>query len=351
MTAENFKIIFLGLLFFTTIVEVYLSLRQIKSVASNRNNIPTAFRAIIKKKDHHKAAGYTHEKSKLNIINFIFQAAFIYFLTIGGGINYLYQFLNAHLNTNTSSFGVALIFLLLFISSVVDIPFNLFKIFGIDAKFGFNKMNLRLYISDLLKQSVITIAFVIPLLYTSLWIFQSLGDFWWIWLWLFISFFNILMLIIYPLFIAPLFNKFKSLDNKKTINEIEMLMKKCGFESKGLYVMNGSIRSTHGNAYFTGFGKAKRIVFFDTLLKRLNINEIKAVLAHELGHFAHNHVKKRIAIILLISFLGLFLLDYLKNQDWFYYGLGLNYQSDATALIAFFIFTPYILFFIKPIVV
>ncbi len=349
MTAENFKIIFLGLLFFSTLVEVYLSLRQINSVESNRNNIPTAFRAIIKKKDHQKAAGYTHEKSKLNIINFIFQAAFVYFLTIGGGINYLYQFLNAHLNPNTSSFGVALIFLLLIISSIVDIPFNLFRIFRIDAKFGFNKMNLLLYLTDLLKQSLISIVFMIPLLYISLWIFQSLGEFWWIWLWFFISFFNILMLIIYPLFIAPLFNKFKPLDNKKTISEIETLMKKCGFESKGLYVMNGSIRSTHGNAYFTGFGKAKRIVFFDTLLKRLNINEIKAVLAHELGHFAHNHVKKRIAIILLISFLGLFLLDYLKNQDWFYFGLGLNYQSDATALIAFFIFTPYIMFFIKPI--
>ncbi|MEK9771208.1 MAG: M48 family metallopeptidase [Nitrosomonadales bacterium] len=349
MSAENFKIIFIGLLIFSTFVEIYLSFRQIKSVDSNRNNIPMNFRAIIQKKDHHKAASYTSAKSNLNIINLIFQAIFVYCLTIGGGINYFYEILNIYFKLNPNTFEVTLILLLLAISSFVDIPFNLYKTFKIDAKFGFNKMNLRLYLTDLLKQSAISMIFMIPLLYISLWIFSSLGDFWWVWLWLFISLFNVSMLIIYPLFIAPLFNKFKPLDDKKTVHEIEKLMKKCGFKSNGLYVMNGSIRSTHGNAYFTGFGKAKRIVFFDTLLERLNINEIKAVLAHELGHFAHNHVKKRIMIILFISLLGLFFLDYLKNQDWFYFGLGLNYQSDAMALIAFFIFTPLLMFFIKPI--
>ncbi len=343
----TFTYIFLFLLILSTLTEIYLSIRQNASALKNQNVVPSDFKKIVKPKDHKKAALYTSAKAKINILGFIVQGVFLYILTLGGLINYINE-LALQFFDNEILQGVVLIFSVIILSSIIEAPLGLIKTFVIDEKFGFNKMTLSLYLSDLVKQSLVSIIIMLPVIFIALWIFGNLGDYWWFWLWIFLSIFNVTMLAIYPLYIAPIFNKFKPMEDKKLKAKIEQLLKKCGFESDGLYVMNGSLRSTHGNAYFTGFGKAKRIVFFDTLLEKLSPNEILAVLAHELGHFAHNHVKKRIVFLFVLSFIGLYFLDLLKSNDWFYLGLGVESQTNAIALLLFFLISPLFLFFVRP---
>ena len=343
----TFTYIFLFLLILSTLTEIYLSIRQNASALKNQNVVPSDFKKIVKPKDHKKAALYTSAKAKINILGFILQGVFLYILTLGGLINYINE-LALQFFDNEILQGVVLIFSVIILSSIIEAPLGLIKTFVIDEKFGFNKMTLSLYLSDLVKQSLVSIIIMLPVIFIALWIFGNLGDYWWFWLWIFLSIFNVTMLAIYPLYIAPIFNKFKPMEDKKLKAKIEQLLKKCGFESDGLFVMNGSLRSTHGNAYFTGFGKAKRIVFFDTLLEKLSPNEILAVLAHELGHFAHNHVKKRIVFLFVLSFIGLYFLDLLKSNDWFYLGLGVESQTNAIALLLFFLISPLFLFFVRP---
>ena len=343
-----FSNIFLTLLILSCATEVYLSIRQNNSAIKHSLTVPNDFKKIIKIKDHTKAAAYTSAKTKINIVGLIVQALFLYLITLGGWINEFNTIISAYFSSEIIQ-GVALILIIMILSSLIELPLGLYKTFIVDEKFGFNKMTLSLFISDLFKQSMVSLIIVVPVIYVALWIFGNLGESWWIWLWVFFSIFNVVMLAVYPLYIAPLFNKFNPMMDKELKSKIEILLKKCGFESDGLFVMNGSLRSTHGNAYFTGFGKAKRIVFFDTLLERLTHNEILAVLAHELGHFAHNHVKKRIFALFLISFVGLYLLDFLKTNEWFYFGLGVTEQSNATALLLFVLISPLVLFFIRPI--
>jgi len=343
----TFTYIFLFLLILSTLTEIYLSIRQNASALKNQNVVPSDFKKIVKPKDHKKAALYTSAKAKINILGFIIQGVFLYILTLGGLINYINE-LALQIFDNEILQGVVLIFSVIILSSIIEAPLGLIKTFVIDEKFGFNKMTLSLYISDLIKQSLVSIIIMLPVIFIALWIFGNLGDYWWFWLWIFLSIFNVTMLAIYPLYIAPIFNKFKPMEDKKLKAKIEQLLKKCGFESDGLFVMNGSLRSTHGNAYFTGFGKAKRIVFFDTLLEKLSPNEILAVLAHELGHFAHNHVKKRIVFLFVLSFIGLYFLDLLKSNNWFYLGLGVESQTNAIALLLFFLISPLFLFFVRP---
>ena len=343
-----FSNIFLTLLILSCATEVYLSIRQNNSAIKHSLTVPNDFKKIIKIKDHTKAAAYTSAKTKINIVGLMVQALFLYLITLGGWINEFNTIISAYFSSEIIQ-GVALILIIMILSSLIELPLGLYKTFIVDEKFGFNKMTLSLFISDLFKQSMVSLIIVVPVIYVALWIFGNLGESWWIWLWVFFSIFNVVMLAVYPLYIAPLFNKFNPMMDKELKSKIEILLKKCGFESDGLFVMNGSLRSTHGNAYFTGFGKAKRIVFFDTLLERLTHNEILAVLAHELGHFAHNHVKKRIFALFLISFVGLYLLDFLKTNEWFYFGLGVTEQSNATALLLFVLISPLVLFFIRPI--
>jgi STE24 endopeptidase len=234
------------------------------------------------------------------------------------------------------------------VSAAIDIPFEYYKTFTVDEKFGFNKMTKAMFFSDLVKHSLVGLALGLPILFVALWLMQGAGSFWWFYLWVVWSVFNILMLAVYPTFIAPLFNKFTPLSDESLKNRIEALLTKCGFKSQGLFVMDGSARSSHGNAYFTGFGSSKRVVFFDTLLSRLNTDEIEAVLAHELGHFKHHHVIKRIAMMFFVSFLGLALLGWLMNQAWFYNGLGVTTQSNHMALILFLLVSPVFLFILRP---
>ena len=346
--ASTFTNLIIVLIAITALSQIWLSRRHIGFVSQHRKKVPVPFKDIIKIKDHQKAADYTIDKSKLNILGLAVEAIFLYFITIGGGIEWINQYL-AQYQLSEITLGAMLIIAVMVISSIVEMPMGLYKTFVIDEKYGFNRMTYGIFISDLIKQSILGLIIGLPVLYLSLWIIGNLGDLWWLWLWVFISAFNFIMLAVYPLFIAPLFNKFEPMKNKTLANQIEKLLNKCGFESSGLFVMNGSLRSNHGNAYFTGFGKSKRIVFFDTLLEKLSGKEIEAVLAHELGHFHHNHVKKRIILMFLVSFIGLYILGLLKESTWFYEGLGVSTMTDANALLLFLLVSPLFVFFIRPV--
>jgi STE24 endopeptidase len=228
------------------------------------------------------------------------------------------------------------------------VPFDYFKTFNIDARFGFNKMTPAMFFQDMAKHALVGLAMGLPLLFAALWLMQGAGSYWWLWLWCVWAAFNLLVLAIYPTFIAPLFNKFSPLTDGTLKTRIEALLAKCGFKSQGLFVMDGSKRSSHGNAYFTGFGSNKRVVFFDTLLERLDTDEIEAVLAHELGHFKRRHVIKRIVMMFAVSFAGLALLGWLKQADWFYTGLGVATPSDHMALLLFLLVSPVLTFLLRP---
>jgi STE24 endopeptidase len=234
------------------------------------------------------------------------------------------------------------------LTSLIDLPFDFYKTFVIDEKFGFNKMTVSMFIGDLVKHGLLGLALGGPILLLALWLMQGAGAYWWLYLWFAWSIFNLIMLAVYPSFIAPLFNKFSPLHDEQLKTRIESLLTKCGFKSQGLFVMDGSTRSSHGNAYFTGFGASKRVVFFDTLLARLNTDEIESVLAHELGHFKHHHVIKRIIMLFSVSFLGLALLGWLMQQPWFYTGLGVQNASNYMALMLFLLVSPVFLFLLRP---
>ena len=342
----TFYYLFIFLLITTTIFQVWLTKRHIAHIHKNKTKVPAAFSKKISISDHKKAADYTISKSNIGIIDLFIQAIFLYLITLGGGINILTDTFSNLIN-NQLVIGAMVIISVMLISSLIDLPLNIYKTFNIDERFGFNRMTAQIFILDLIKQSILSIVIGIPILLISLWIISNLGGLWWLWLWVFISVFNFLMLILYPTYIAPFFNKFLPLKDVKLKTKIEKLLLKCGFKSNGLFVMNGSLRSNHGNAYFTGFGNSKRIVFFDTLLEKLSHKEIKAVLAHELGHFHHNHVKKRIILMFVMSFIGLYVLGILKDSAWFYESLGVI-QSDANGLLLFLLVSPLFIFFIRP---
>lgn len=342
----TFYYLFIFLLITTTIFQVWLTKRHIAHIHKNKTKVPAAFSKKISISDHKKAADYTISKSNIGIIDLFIQAIFLYLITLGGGINILTDTFSNLIN-NQLVIGAMVIISVMLISSLIDLPLNIYKTFNIDERFGFNRMTAQIFILDLIKQSILSIVIGIPILLISLWIISNLGGLWWLWLWVFISVFNFLMLILYPTYIAPFFNKFLPLKDVKLKTKIEKLLLKCGFKSNGLFVMNGSLRSSHGNAYFTGFGNSKRIVFFDTLLEKLSHKEIEAVLAHELGHFHHNHVKKRIILMFVMSFIGLYVLGILKDSAWFYESLGVI-QSDANGLLLFLLVSPLFIFFIRP---
>lgn len=347
--ANTLTLLFVGLLAFSTMIRFWLGRRQISHVQHHRNAVPAAFTDDISLDAHQKAADYSAAKTKIALYEMIAQAILLFLLTIGGGLQLIDNFWQPYLGDYEILKGAAVICTALLLSSIVDIPFEYYKIFTVDEQFGFNKMTPKMFFADLIKHSLVGIALGAPILFVALWLMQGAGEYWWFYLWVVWTIFNIIMLSVYPTFIAPLFNKFTPLSDESLKTRIESLLTKCGFKSQGLFVMDGSIRSSHGNAYFTGFGNSKRVVFFDTLLERLNTDEIEAVLAHELGHFKHHHVVKRIIMIFVMSFVGLALLGWLINQPWFFEGLGVSTQSNHMALILFMLVSPVFLFFIRPI--
>lgn len=339
---------FISLLIITTLIRTWLSNRHISYVNAHRDLVPLAFRNSITLEAHQKAADYTSAKTRLAIIEAIIQAILLATLTLGGGLQWIDDIWRNILPNQEIIRGAFVICNVMLLSSFIDLPFEYYKTFVVDEQFGFNKMTPKMFVADLIKHSLVGLALGMPVLFIALWLMHGAGQYWWLYLWLVWSVFNLLILAVYPTFIAPLFNKFSPLNDENLKLRIETLLTKCGFKTQGLFVMDGSSRSSHGNAYFTGFGTSKRVVFFDTLLERLNADEIESVLAHELGHFKHHHVIKRIALMFFVSFLGLALLGWLMNQPWFYAGLGVTQASNYMALMLFLLASPVFLFLLHP---
>ena len=346
--AFTLTFIFIGLLILTTLTRLWLGSRQISHVQANRAQVPAAFAADISLESHQKAADYSSAKTRLVLIEVVVQALLLLAFTLGGGLQWLDDTWRNVLQNHEIIRGALVICSAMLISALIDIPFEYYKTFTVDERFGFNKMTQAMFFGDLVKHSLVGLALGLPILFAALWLMQGAGQYWWFYLWLVWSAFYIVMLAVYPTFIAPLFNKFTPLNDENLKSRIEALLIKCGFKSQGLFVMDGSARSSHGNAYFTGFGSSKRVVFFDTLLSRLNTEEIEAVLAHELGHFKHHHVIKRIVMLFAMSFAGLALLGWLINQAWFYNGLGITTPSNHMALMLFLLVSPVFMFLLRP---
>ena len=352
MTATQFTSIFLAALLLTTLARLWLARRHLAHIAAHRAEVPEAFREKIRLDEHQKAADYTSAKTSFAMLGALFDAALLLGFTLAGGIQFIADICAAWFGSSLVQ-GVATIVAVLLLSSLLETPFSLYRTFVIEARFGFNKMTLALYLTDALKSLLIGAILGLPLLFGVLWLMGRMGEYWWLYVWLAWMAFNLTILFIYPSFIAPLFNKFTPMRDEVMKARIEALLDKCGFTAKGLFVMDGSKRSAHGNAYFTGFGKTKRIVFFDTLLERLSGSEVEAVLAHELGHFKRRHVMKRIVATFAISLGFLWLLGQLMRTDWFYLGLGVSAPHSAglgtaLALLLFFMILPIFSFLFNP---
>ena len=355
MTSFSFTVLFAAVLVLGLVVRFYLATRQIRHIARHRSNVPVAFANTISLASHQKAADYTITKARFGLLEMAFGAALLLGWTLLGGIDALNQAINA---TSLASYGslvpqLALLAAFGIISGALDLPFTLYSTFKIEERFGFNKMTFKLWLADMLKGVLVGAVIGLPIVALILWLMSSAGSLWWLWAWGTWMGFNLLALVLYPTVIAPLFNKFKPLDDETLKARVTALMQRCGFAAKGLFVMDGSKRSAHANAYFTGFGAAKRVVFYDTLLKQLSPDEVDAVLAHELGHFKHKHIIKRIVGMFAMSLVGFALLGWLSSQVWFYTGLGirpnLSGGNDALALLLFMLVTPLFSFFISPI--
>ncbi|HSS47118.1 MAG TPA: M48 family metallopeptidase [Burkholderiales bacterium] len=344
---HTFTVVFLAALLATTTTQLWLASRHVRHIQANRERVPAEFATQINLPAHQKAADYSSAKARLHMAHAVLDAVLLLVLTLGGGLQVL-SGLWASLFGSGLAFGMALIVSVAIIVGVVETPLNIYRTFVIEARFGFNQMTPALFVMDLLKQMLLAATFGIPLLFCVLWLMAKMGEYWWLYVWLTWVAFNILVLAIYPNYIAPLFNKFSPMEDPELKRRVERLLEKCGFKSQGLFVMDGSKRSNHGNAYFTGFGAAKRIVFFDTLLSRLEPPEIEAVLAHELGHYRRHHVIKRMLWTFVVSLAFLWLLGVLMDKTWFYAGLNVATPSTAMALLLFFMITPIFTFLLQP---
>ena len=346
-TMNEFSFLFIAALVLMTAVELWLSFRQSRYVSAHRDAVPDAFKDQISLADHQKAASYTVAKGKVNRIDGVFGMVVLLLWTLGGGLAALSGFW-AGFGWSDMPMGIAFILSFFVLSSIIDLPFSLYRTFVLEAEFGFNKSSLGLFFADLIKQTILMLILGGLLLWGALWLMDSTGQYWWLYLWAAWIGFTLLMMWAYPAFIAPLFNKFSPLEDVALKSRVEGLLTRCGFKSQGIFVMDGSRRSGHGNAYFTGLGGNKRIVFFDTLLKTLNEEQIEAVLAHELGHFRRKHVIKNMAVMAVLSLISLALLGWAIAEPWFYAGLGVTTQSSAMALVLFMLVIPVFGFFLHP---
>ncbi|MCI2807355.1 M48 family metallopeptidase [Eoetvoesiella caeni] len=346
-----FTLLFIAFLLVDIGLRTWMSMRQIRYVRRHRNEVPTEFLGRIGLASHQRAADYTHAKVQLALLESFTEAAVLVALTLLGGLQFLDTQM-ARLIDHELLRQLALIGSVLLIISVIGLPFTLWRKFKLEERFGFNRVTPALFCADTIKGALLLIILGGPLAALVLWVMGSAGPAWVWWAWLIWVVFNIFILWLFPTAIAPLFNKFKPLDNPEIAQRIQTLAQRCGFSLSGLFVMDGSKRSAHGNAYFTGFGKARRIVFFDTLLARLNTDEIEAVLAHELGHFKHRHIIKRMVISLVLALVFLLALGWLSQQIWFYTELGvipqLGRPNDGLALILFFLVMPVFTFWATP---
>lgn len=353
-----FTSLFAAALVLGVLIKLWLATRQIRHVATHRDTVPAPFADRISLAAHHKAADYTIAKTRFGLLELAIGTVVLLGWTLLGGLDAL----NAAL-LHTMGGGMwqqlALLAAFALISGLIDLPSSYYQTFVIEQRFGFNKMTVGLWLGDLLKGAAMGAIIGLPIVAVILWLMGAAGRWWWLWAWAVWMGFNILLMVVYPTFIAPLFNKFKPLEDETLKARVQALMQRCGFSAKGLFVMDGSRRSAHANAYFTGFGASKRVVFFDTLLQKLSADEVDAVLAHELGHFKHKHIVKRMVSLFVITLLGFALLGWLSQQGWFYSGLGVtpNFNiagvpgsapNDALALLLFMLAVPVFSGFISP---
>ncbi len=346
-----FTFLFLAALMLMVLTKLWLAARQVRHVAQHRHAVPSRFADSITLSSHQKAADYTIARTRLSMLEVLAGAALLIVLTMLGGLQWINQFWLGTFGPGYA-YSVALVGSVAVIGGLVDLPFSLYGQFGIEQRFGFNRMSWKLYLADLAKMAVVGCALGLPLLLAVLWLMEHMGQYWWVWTWLTWIAFTIFVQMIAPSVIMPMFNRFEPLANATLEARIKRLLEKCGFRSRGLFVMDGSKRSAHGNAYFTGFGAAKRIVFFDTLMERLADDEIEAVLAHELGHFKRRHILKGMLVSFALSLAFLAALGWLASRTWFYTGLGvlpnLGTTNHALALVLFFLTLPVFTFLLGP---
>ncbi|UVW30020.1 M48 family metallopeptidase [Massilia sp. H6] len=351
MSSFGFSVLFVVFFALTLGLRFWLANRHIRHVLRHRASVPAEFASKVSLAAHQKAADYTVAKTRLGIVGLLWAGLVLIGFTLLGGLQALSSTLLG-LTGPGMTHQIALVAAFAVLSALLDLPLDWYRQFVQEQRFGFNKMTPRLWLADLAKGALMGAVIGLPLVWVILVLMEKSGDLWWLWAWCVWSGFQLLMMVLYPSVIAPMFNKFTPLDDAGLKQRIEALMTRVGFASKGLFVMDGSKRSAHGNAYFSGFGSNKRIVFFDTLLARLEPHEIEAVLAHELGHFKLRHIVKRIVTIFALSLGLLALLGYLKTQAWFYTGLGvtplLGASNDGMALILFMLVLPIFTFVLSP---
>jgi STE24 endopeptidase len=343
---------FAGALLFSTAMQLWLNARQARHVHAHSTAVPEAFQATVSLADHEKAAAYTLAKLRLGNWQIVFSAAILLAWTLLGGLSLLNAWLLDTMGAGMTQQLTLLVGVML-IGGVIDLPLSWWVTFKLEARFGFNNSTLKLWLSDLVKGAAMGLALMLPLAWAALSLMQATGAMWWLWVWLLWVGFNTVIMLVYPKWIAPRFNKFEPLTREDVKAEAMQLIERCGFEAEGLFVMDRSKRSAHANAYFTGLGKSKRVVFFDTLLNKLSIEEVKAVLAHELGHFHHKHIRQRLVMVFAMSAVALAVLSWLGTQVWFFTGLGvlpnLEGANHALALVLFMFAAPVVGFFVGPV--
>ena len=355
MPSLPLTILFAAALLGGLLVKFWLATRQMRHVAAHRGTVPAAFAATVSLAAHQRAADYTLAKGRLGLLSTAFGSAVLLGWTLLGGLDLLNTWLLATVQPAWGPMGYQLALLVGFtlVGTLLDLPFELYSTFRLEQRFGFNRTTPKLFVIDLLKNTLVGALIGLPLAALVLWIMGATGGLWWLWAWGAWVGFNLLIMVVYPTLIAPIFNKFEPLADESLKARVQALMQRCGFAAKGLFVMDGSRRSAHGNAYFTGLGAAKRVVFYDTLLAKLNPGEVEAVLAHELGHFKHKHITQRIVMVFGISLAALALLGWLAQQPGFYTGLGvmpnLGAPNDALALLLFMLVLPVFSFFVSPV--
>lgn len=336
------------------LLKLWLATRQIRHVAQHRSAVPAPFDRTISLSAHQKAADYTLAKLRLGLLDMALGTAVLLGWTLLGGLQSLNTAIQSVLPTQTTPLlgQIALLFGFIAIGAVIELPLSLYQTFVIEERFGFNKLTWRMWLVDGIKGLALGIVIGLPIVALILWLMGAAGELWWFWAWSVWMGFNLLLMWIFPTFIAPLFNKFQPLEDETLKSRVTALMQRCGFAAKGLFVMDGSKRSAHGNAYFAGFGASKRVVFYDTLLAKLSPPEVDAVLAHELGHFKHKHIIQRLVLMFALSLAGFALLGWLSQLAWFYTGLGvipsMDKGNNAMALILFMLAVPVFSFFISP---
>jgi STE24 endopeptidase len=343
------SVLFVASLLAYMVIEWWLSVKNQRYIAQHRAEVPSEFAGIVTLASHQKAADYSAKKLSMGRYLLVFDVMLLLVLSLGGGFQFIYnQWLAVDLLTGTAR-DVAFILSIFAIMALLHLPFTLYSTFVIETNFGFNHMSLGMFVKDTLKQWAVVLVIGVPLLWAMIATMNTfIDDLWWLYAWLGWLFFNFLLVWAYPILIAPIFNKFTPLEAGEVKTRIEALLAKTGFDSDGIFVMDGSSRSGHGNAYFTGFGKHKRIVFYDTLIEKLHPSEVEAVLAHEIGHFKHGHIKQRLIEGGFMSLAGLALLGWLVHRPEFYTGLGLTTQTPVMALLLFLTVVPSFFFWMSP---